>query len=287
MSSPKDFEGSKPTWCPGCGDFGLLRALQLALSELGLERKDVAIVSGIGCSSKMSSYLKAYGFHGIHGRAIPAATGVKLANRALTVIAAGGDGDGYSIGSGHFIHAVRRNVDLTYVVMDNGVYGLTKGQTSPTSDFKFKTKSTPFGALVTPIHPMALAMASGVTFLAQGFSGDIKQLSQLVKKGIEHKGFSHVNVFSPCVTYNKINTYSWFKEHIVNLDEDSSHDPKNRKMAIEKVMDPGKIYTGLIYQEETKPYEDILPGFPKEPIAQQDIVKHPYDFKKMARDEFT
>jgi 2-oxoglutarate ferredoxin oxidoreductase subunit beta len=254
---------------------------------LGIKAKDVVIVTGIGCSSKINSYLKTYGFHGTHGRALPIATGIKLANRELTVIAAGGDGDGYSIGTNHFIHAIRRNVDITYVVMDNRIYGLTRGQTSPTSSWDFKTKTTPFGASVEPVRPLALAMSCGIKFLAQGFSGDLKQLSSLIQRGIEHSGFSLINVLSPCVTHNKVNTYKWFKKNVTNLAENTSYDPLDRKSALDIVEDRENIYTGLIFEEKTKSYEESLDLFPKEPIMRQELGNHVEALRKLLRDEFS
>ena len=273
MATAKDFRNKiKPNWCPGCGDFSVQAAIQRAAANVGLEPENLAIVSGIGCSGRISGYINAYGFHGIHGRALPIAQGLKLANRELTVIAAGGDGDGFAIGMGHTIHAIRRNMNITYIVMDNQIYGLTKGQTSPRSAFGFKTKSTPQGSVETAVSPLELALAAGATFVAQSFSSNVQQLTRLIEEGIKHEGFAFINVFSPCVTFNKVNTYDWFKEHIVDLDEDEQYDPTNRVMAMAKVMETNSLCTGLIYRNtQQKSYEDLVPGFSKEALAKQDI----------------
>src|ERR671931_1641838 len=193
----------EPDWCPGCGDFGVLRALEIAAGKLGIKPKDLVIVSGIGCSSNLPGFIHAYGVHSLHGRAVAVATGIKLANHDLKVVITGGDGDGYGIGVGHFIHAMRRNFDITYLVMNNQIYGLTTGQASPTSEKGMKTKSTPIeGVIENPVDPISLALASGATYVARGFSGDVKTMSELVKGGIEHKGFALIDCMSPCVTYN-------------------------------------------------------------------------------------
>src|SRR5438876_10330468 len=191
-----------PDWCPGCGDFSVLSALQTALFELGLKPHQVLVVSGIGCSSNLPGFFNAYGMHTLHGRSLAVATGAKMANHELTVIVTGGDGDGYGIGGNHFTHTARRNVDLTYIVMNNQIYGLTTGQVSPTSCSGMKTKSTPFGRVEPPINPITSALVNGATFVARGFSGDPKHLMELMKKAIQHKGFALIDVFSPCVTFN-------------------------------------------------------------------------------------
>jgi len=273
MATFKDFRNNvKPNWCPGCGDFSVQSAIQRAAANVGLEPEQVAIVSGIGCSGRISGYIHAYGFHGIHGRALPIAQGLKMANRELTVIAAGGDGDGFAIGLSHTVHAIRRNIDITYIVMDNQIYGLTKGQTSPRSAEGFKTKSTPEGSIEASLSPLEIALSAGATFVAQSFSSNIKQLTHLIEEGIKHKGFAFINVFSPCVTFNKINTYEWFKEHIVDLDEQSDYDPSDRVAAMTKIMETNGMLCGLIYQDKSKPpYEDLAKGFAKEPLAKQDL----------------
>ncbi len=274
MATFKDFRNNiRPNWCPGCGDFSVQSAIQRAAANVGLEPEQVAIVSGIGCSGRISGYIHAYGFHGIHGRALAIAQGVKLANRELTVIAAGGDGDGFAIGMSHTIHAIRRNMDITYIVMDNQIYGLTKGQTSPRSAEGFKTKSTPHGSIETALSPLEVALAAGATFVAQSFSSDLKQLTWLIEEGLKHKGFAFINVFSPCVTFNKVNTYEWFKENIVNLDQFPDYDPSDRVAAMNKIMETNGLLTGLIYQNKNRPsYEDLVPGFRPEGLANQDVT---------------
>lgn len=283
MATFKEFRNNvKPNWCPGCGDFSIQAAIQRAAANVGLEPEQVAVVSGIGCSGRISGYINAYGFHGIHGRALPIAQGVKLANRELTVIASGGDGDGFAIGMGHTVHAIRRNLNITYIVMDNQIYGLTKGQTSPRSAEGFKTKSTPEGSIESTLSPLEIAMSAGATFVAQSFSSDLKQLTSLIEQGIKHEGFSLINVFSPCVTFNKINTYDWFKENIVNLEQFPDYDPTNRVAAMNKIMETNSMLTGLIYQNTTrKSYEDMVPGFKAEALAKQDMMISQEDFHKL------
>ncbi len=277
-----DFKtNEKSWWCPGCGDFGVLAALQRALVDLGRPPHEVAIVAGIGCSGKIGNYINCYNFHVVHGRTLPTAMGLKLANRDLTVLAAGGDGDGYAIGAGHFLHAVRRNVDITYIVMDNQIYGLTKGQVSPTSGEGFKTRTSPEGNVERPVRPLQLAIAAGATFVASGFSSDIKQLASLIQQGIEHKGFSLINVYSPCVTFNKVNTYDWFKEVLVNLDEDENYDPTNRAAALQKLIETDEQVRGLVYKSDQPSFEEVFPGFREEPIVHQDWTIPQEDFDKL------
>lgn len=283
MATLKDFRNNvKPNWCPGCGDFSVQASIQRASVNLGLEPEQLAIVSGIGCSGRISGYINAYGLHGVHGRALPIAQGLKMANRELTVIASGGDGDGFAIGMGHTVHALRRNIDITYIVMDNQIYGLTKGQTSPRSGEGFKTKSTPSGSIETALAPLEMALAVGATFVAQAFSSNVKQLTSIIEAGIKHKGFSMINVFSPCVTFNKVNTYDWFREHVVDLDETPGYDSTNRMAAMSKLMETNGLITGIIYQDTSKKsYEDMVPGFKAEGLANQDLKISKPDFEKL------
>jgi 2-oxoglutarate/2-oxoacid ferredoxin oxidoreductase subunit beta len=283
MATLKDFRNNvKPNWCPGCGDFSIQAAIQRAAANVGLEPENLAVVSGIGCSGRISGYINAYGFHGVHGRSLPIAQGLKMANRELTVIAAGGDGDGFAIGMGHTVHAIRRNIDVTYIVMDNQIYGLTKGQTSPRSAEGFKTKSTPQGSIESALAPLEVALAAGATFVAQSFSSNLKQLTAIIEAGLNHKGFSLINVFSPCVTFNKVNTYDWFKENIVDLEEIPDYDSSNRVMAMTKLMETGGMLTGIIYQDKNKKsYEDLVTGFKPEGLVKQDLRLTEAEFDKL------
>ncbi|MFQ5761768.1 MAG: 2-oxoacid:ferredoxin oxidoreductase subunit beta [Candidatus Bathyarchaeia archaeon] len=235
----------KPIWCPGCGDFGVVSAIYNAFSRLRLNPWEAVIVSGIGCSSRLPDFVNAYGYHTIHGRALPIATGVKLANPRLTVLAVGGDGDGFAIGGGHVPHAARRNLDFTYIVMDNSTYGLTKGQPSPTSPIGLKTKASPNGVVDEPLNLAALAVMYGATFVGRGFSGKLQDLTDLIVKGIEHEGFAFVHVLSPCTTFH--DTWQLYKQAITKVPE--SHDPSDFRAALDLTLStsPG-IPIGLLYQ---------------------------------------
>jgi 2-oxoglutarate ferredoxin oxidoreductase subunit beta len=245
-----DFKSDKqPTWCPGCGDFGTMNGMMKALANTGNDPDNTFIVAGIGCSGKIGTYMHSYALHGVHGRALPVGTGVKMANPDLEVMVAGGDGDGYSIGAGHFVHAVRRNLDMTYVVMDNRIYGLTKGQASPTSREDFETSTTPDGPQQPPVNPLALALAAGGSFIAQSFSSDAMRHAEIVQEAVEHDGFGFVNVFSPCVTFNDVDTYDYFRDNLVDLAE-TDHDPTDADAAKDKILDASKEYQGVIYRND-------------------------------------
>jgi 2-oxoglutarate/2-oxoacid ferredoxin oxidoreductase subunit beta len=246
----------KPTWCPGCGDFGVLNAVYNSLLTKGYNAKDVVCVSGIGCSSRLPYFMSTYGFHTIHGRAMPVAAGIKVANPDLKVMAFGGDGDAFAIGAGHFVHAVRRNLDLTYVIMDNAIYGLTKGQTSPTSATGFMTKTTPQGNLDRPLNPLMLALSCGATFVARAFSGKPKELAELIVRGIDHKGFAVIQVYSPCPTFNKVNTFKSYREETENLPAD--HDTSDRMAAMQMAFSDDPLYTGVLYQEVSAATEEVV-----------------------------
>ena len=283
MPKLADFKtDAKSWWCAGCGDFGVLAALQRALVNLGKNPHEVALVAGIGCSGKIGNYINCYNFHVVHGRTLPTAMGIKLANRDLTVLAAGGDGDAYAIGMGHFLHAVRRNPDITYIVMDNHVYGLTKGQTSPTSDRGFKSKSQAVPNADRPVRPLQLAIAAGATFVAQGFSGDVKQLASLIERGIEHRGFALINCISPCVTFNKVNTYDFYRESLVQVDEIPGYDRTDRAKALKALIDHDDLVTGLIFESDEAPFEEGLSGFPAEPIAASNLAVPVVELERIA-----
>ncbi|MBD3259557.1 2-oxoacid ferredoxin oxidoreductase [Candidatus Woesearchaeota archaeon] len=262
---------AQPNWCPGCGNFAILMALKNAVIQLNTPVENFLLVSGIGCSGKLPHWIKLFGFHGIHGRALPVATGAKLANHKLTVIAHVGDGDCYSIGTNHFIHAARRNINMTCLAHNNQIYGLTKGQAGPTSDKGVKTKTTPRGNFETPINPLALAMTSGATFVARGFAGDVDHLTSLIVSAIKHKGFALVDILQPCVTFNKVNTYSWYKKRSYKLDK--KYDPSDKEEAFKKANQWGrKIPIGIIYQEKKQPsYEDELPQIKRNPLVKHSI----------------
>jgi len=262
-----DFLG-ETAWCPGCGNFGILPAVKKALAKLNLDPHQVLMISGIGQASKLPQYMRVNYFDGLHGRILPVATAARIVNPKLTVIAEGGDGEAYGEGGNHLIHAIRRNVDITFIVHDNQVYGLTKGQASPTSEEGFVTKTTPLGAFSKPLNSMALAIALGASFVARGYSGNVEHLADLITQGIANKGFSLIDVLQPCVTFNRVNTYQWYGSRIYKLD--SSYNPRDRVAAFQKAMEWGeKIPLGVIYREERSTYEDHNPRIMEMPLADQ------------------
>lgn len=272
----------KPNWCPGCGDFGILLALKGAVVELNIEPENIVIVSGIGCSGKVPHWIRTYGLHGIHGRALPVVAAAKLSNHELTVFAVGGDGDGYGIGMCHFIHAMRRNIDMTYIVHNNMIYGLTTGQVSPTSEKGMKTKSTPSGVIEVPVNPIALAISTGATFVARSFAGDVKHLQKTIVNAVKHRGFSLVDVFQPCVSFNFINTYDWYKQRIYDL-ETVGHNPGDKMAAFVRSQEWGeKIPIGVFYKVLSPTYEDELPQIKEMPLVKQGIDK--VDISKLMED---
>jgi len=272
MVTISDYKGLEPAWCPGCGNFGILTALNKALVDLNLEPYQVLLVSGIGQAGKIPHYTKGNIFNSLHGRPIPVAIGAKAANPELTVITFSGDGDAYGEGGNHFIHAARRNHHITYIVHNNQVYGLTKGQASPTSDAGFVTGSTPYGA-ANPLNPIALALASGAGFVARGFAGDVAHLSTIIVKGIQHKGFALIDVLQPCVTFNKKNTYQWYRQRVYKLEEIPDYNPLDTNAAQKKSQEWGdQIPIGIFYESIKPTYEEQIPALKKGPLVSQKII---------------
>jgi len=270
MATVRDYTGLTPAWCPGCGNFGILSAVRRALVDLNLEPWQVLLVSDIGQAGKLPHYARGNVFNSLHGRAVPPALGAKIANPDLKVLVFAGDGGAYGEGLNHFVHAVRRNHDVTYLVHDNQVYALTKGQASPTSDPGFVTKTTPEGA-PPAINPLVLALAVGASFVARGFAGDIDHLAGLIKAGIQHRGFSLIDILQPCVSFNHKNTFQWYRERVFKLDE-SNHNPVNRNAALIRAQEWGdKIPIGIIYREERPAYEDGLPALRNGALVDQPI----------------
>lgn len=271
----------KPNWCPGCGDFGIWVSLKNAIVQLDLKPWEVVLVSGIGCSSKLPYWVKTYGFNGLHGRPMPVAEGIRLANNGLTVIVIGGDGDQFAEGGNHWLHAARRNVNLTLLVHDNQVYGLTTGQFSPTTNIGEKNKATPVPVVEAPVNVMQMAISAGATFVARGYAGDNKQETELLTEAIKHKGFSIVDTMQPCVTFNHHNTFAWFYERVYKLEE-HGHDMANKMQAFERAeewplrrpLNEGekeKVATGIFFKEDRPTWEDGTPQIAKIPLVKQEI----------------
>jgi len=277
----------KPTWCPGCGDYGILGALKIALAELALEPRQLFISSGIGCGSKLPDYIKVNGYMGIHGRALAVASGAKLANHELVVLAVTGDGDGYAIGGNHFLHAMRRNLNITHIVENNQIYGLTKGQYSPTSDKGFVTKTSPQGAIEAPLNPWALALASGATFISRTFAGDRDHMVRVFKEAIQHRGYALVDILQPCVTFNKLNTYDWYRARIYDVEE-GGHDRHDRDEAWRLAQEWGeRIPIGVVYQEERPTYEEQEVALQAGPLAKRELKKLTPEQVERLKREFT
>lgn len=284
MVDPKAYDNQeKPAWCPGCGNFAILPALKTALAELGKEPHEVLVVSGIGQAAKLPQYMKCNMFNGLHGRSIPVATAAKVVNPKLTVLAVSGDGDHYGEGGNHFMHAIRRNPDITVIVHDNQVYGLTKGQASPTSDWGFVTKVQPTGVHNQPLRPLALAIILGASFVSRGFAGDRKQLVALLKEAITHRGFALVDVLQPCVTFNKVNTYQWYRDRVYKLDDEKNYDPTDRWTSLKKAEEwEERIPIGVLYRQERPAYEDQWPALQAGPLVKQNV--DPMTFSKAAEE---
>jgi 2-oxoglutarate ferredoxin oxidoreductase subunit beta len=272
MVTVKDFKARLDIdWCAGCGNFGIVNALKKALTELEIGPDGVVVVSGIGCSAKLPHFTNINGFHAIHGRALPVATGVKLASDGVKVVAVTGDGDGMSIGGAHFINTIRRNVDIAHILHNNAVYGLTTGQVAPTSERGFVTKTTPRGSAEEPVHPVPLALVSGATFVARTFVGDFKHLVATYKKAIEHRGYAIVDTLQPCVTFNKVNTYEWYQERVYRL-ADEGHDPSSFRQAMLRGYEWGdRIPVGVFFRTERPTMEDSMLGLKKGPLCRRDI----------------
>jgi 2-oxoglutarate ferredoxin oxidoreductase subunit beta len=275
----KDFKSDDPiAWCPGCGDFGILTAVQRALVQLDRQPKDVLLVSGIGQAAKLPHYVRANCFNGLHGRSLPAAVAAKIANRALTVIVTTGDGDCYGEGGNHFVHNVRRNNDITVIVHDNQIYGLTKGQASPTTEPGYVTKVQTHGVILEPIRPLELAISLGCGFVARGYSNDADQLTSLIVQGVQHKGFSLIDVLQPCVSFNKLNTREWYNERIYKLDQEAGYDSGNITAAFEKAREWGNsIPLGIIYQNEKPCFEEKSGLNSLKPLVEYEPEEIPFD----------
>ena len=268
MPTSEDYKGQAPAWCPGCGNFSILKAFVEALVELGIEPHQFTIVSGIGQGAKLPHYLKCNTFNGLHGRTLPVATGMKLANHEMRVIAVAGDGDCYGEGGNHLLHAMRRNIGLKLFVHDNQIYGLTKGQASPTSMEGMKTKTQPFGVFSEQLNPMALAVALDCSFVARGFAGEPEHLKGLIKEAMGHKGFSLVDILQPCVTFNKINTYEWYRQRVYHIE--AEYNPEDRAEAFMRALQWGeRIPLGILYRNNRPVYEERIPVIKDTPLVRQ------------------
>jgi 2-oxoglutarate ferredoxin oxidoreductase subunit beta len=275
MLTLEDYKGQTPAWCPGCGNFAILRAFKETMAELGIEPHQFTIVSGIGQAGKFPHYLRCNTFNGLHGRTLPVATGIKLSNHEMLVIAVAGDGDCYGEGGNHLIHAIRRNINVKLFVHDNQIYGLTKGQASPTSIEGMVTKAQPFGAIPEQLNPIALAVALDCSFVARGFAGDIEHLKGLIKEAINHEGFALVDIFQPCVTFNKTNTYDWYRQRVYPIE--AGYNPEDRIEAFKTALEWGdRIPIGIIYRNHRPIFEEKIPVIKETPL-----VKQPFDLSKM------
>jgi 2-oxoglutarate ferredoxin oxidoreductase subunit beta len=262
----EDYRGQTPAWCPGCGNFGILQAFKEAMVELKIEPHEFTIVSGIGQAGKFPHYLRCNTFNGLHGRTLPVATGIRLANHDMLVFAVAGDGDCYGEGGNHLVHAIRRNVNIKLLVHDNQVYGLTKGQASPTSLHGMVTKVQTYGVISEPLNPINLAISLDCSFVARGFAGDIPHLKELIKEAIRHRGFCLIDILQPCVTFNKINTYEWYRQRVYKLPAD--YDPSDRLEAFKKALEWGeRIPIGIIYKKERPIFEEQIPVLKEGPLV--------------------
>jgi 2-oxoglutarate ferredoxin oxidoreductase subunit beta len=268
MSTIEDFTGQPPSWCAGCGNFAILKAFKDAMVELGLEPHQITVVSGIGQAAKLPHYTKCNTFNGLHGRALPAATGIRLANHAMPVIVTTGDGDCYGEGGNHLMAAIRRNVNVKCFVHDNQIYGLTKGQPSPTTAEGTTAKNTPFGVISGQFNPMALAVALDCSFAARAYAADTEHLKGLMKEAMNHKGFALIDILQPCVTFNKLNTYEWYRKRVYRIEPE--YNPEDRATAFQKALEWGdRIPIGVIYRNHRPIFEERLPMLAGEPLVHQ------------------
>jgi 2-oxoglutarate ferredoxin oxidoreductase subunit beta len=268
MAALDDYKGEPTAWCPGCGNFGILRAFKEAMLELEIKPQELTVVSGIGQAGKFPHYVRCNTFNGLHGRSIPVATGVKLANHEMIVIAVGGDGDMYGEGGNHLIHAMRRNIGIKVFVHNNQIYGLTKGQASPTSMEGMVTNNQPFGVLSEQLNPLAMAIALNCNFVARGYAGDQEHLKGLIKMAIKHRGLSLVDILQPCVSFNKVNTYEWYGKRVYRID--SNHNPEDRVGAFQKALEWGdRIPIGIIYKDKRPAFEERIPVIQEKPLIKQ------------------
>ncbi len=269
MNKPKEFITFETAWCPGCGDFGILEALKETLQDMEMSPHEVLVVGGIGQAAKTPQYINSNGFEGLHGRALPAAAAAKISNHKLTVIVDSGEGDSYGEGGNHFMHNIKRNVNMTHFVHDNQIYGLTKGQASPTSDTGSITDFTPDGVNVNPLNPIVAAIGLGVGFVARAFSGDKEQLKKIMTEAINYNGYALVDILQPCVSFNKVNTFAWYKKRVYNLPEDGSYNPNDKIQAFAKGLEWGdKIPTGVIYREDrAASFVDKVPFLQDAPLV--------------------
>ncbi len=275
MPTLNDYKGQQPAWCPGCGNFGILNSFKNAMVEMNIEAHQFIIVSGIGQAGKFPHYVKCNTFNGLHGRTLPVATGIRLVNHEMLVMAFAGDGDCYGEGGNHLVHAMRRNINVKLFVHDNQIYGLTKGQASPTSMEGMKTKNQPFGVFSEQLNPMAMAVALDCSFVARGFAGEMKHLTWLIKEAVNHKGFSLVDILQPCVTFNKINTYDWYKQRVYQIEPE--YNPEDRIAAFKKALEWGeRIPLGIIYKNSRTILEERMP-----PIKDNPLVKQSFDPSKI------
>jgi 2-oxoglutarate ferredoxin oxidoreductase subunit beta len=276
MVTRKDFDSPvPPTWCTGCGNHGILNAIKMALAEQGIGPHEVVIFTGIGCGSKLPHYMKVNGLHTLHGRSLAVATGARLANHGIKIMTVHGDGDGYGMGLGHWLHAVRRNVGFVDIVQNNRVYGLTKGQYSPTSDLGMRTPTSPEGAIDRPVQPLSMAIAAGATFVARGYSLELRQLVWIIGQALQHPGYALVDVLQPCVSFNRASAYDFYKDRVYKLEDEPGYDPRDRTAAWVRAQEWGeRIPIGIVYRGEPVPtYEEQVPALQAGPLVEQPLEK--------------